>query len=114
MPYGRRMASSPPDTARRTALLGWLAYGTVSVVWGSTYLGIAVALESFTPYGMVAVRFTIAAVLTLTLGRILREPLPALGELPHLLWVGTLLLGICNTLVIWSEEHVSSGIAAVL
>ncbi len=98
----------------RAQLVAWLAYATCAVVWGSTYLAIAVALDSFTPYGMVAVRFGIAAVLTLGLGRLLGEPLPSARELPHLLWVGTLLLGICNTLVVWSERHVSSGVAAVL
>ena len=95
-------------------LMPWLAYATVSVVWGSTYLAIAVALESFTTYGMVAVRFAAAAVLTLGMGRVLREPLPTRRELPHLLWIGTLMLGICNALVVWSEQHVSSGVAAVL
>jgi drug/metabolite transporter (DMT)-like permease len=102
------------DGASHGGVMPWLAYGTVSIVWGSTYLAIAVALESFTTYGMVAVRFGAASLLTLTLGRLLREPLPALRELPHLFWVGTLLLGICNALVVWSEQHVSSGVAAVL
>jgi drug/metabolite transporter (DMT)-like permease len=113
-----RSANAAPPSGGHANLAGgvkpWLAYGTVSVVWGSTYLAIAVALESFTTYGMVAFRFGVAAVLTLVLGRILREPLPTLGELPHLLWVGTLLLGICNALVVWAEQHVSSGVAAVL
>ncbi len=114
---GAAAGDATPGTAGASSAGGvgpWLAYGTVSVVWGSTYLAIAVALESFTTYGMVAVRFSVAAVFTLVLGRVLREPLPPRRELPHLLWVGTLLLGICNALVVWAEQHVSSGVAAVL
>ena len=98
----------------RQDLLGWLAYVTVSVVWGSTYLGIAVALRSFTPWGLVGLRFAIASVLCLTLGRLRSEPWPARGVVPHLAVSGAVLLGVCNTLVTWAELHISSGLTAVL
>jgi drug/metabolite transporter (DMT)-like permease len=95
-------------------MLGWLAYLTVAVVWGSTYFAIALGLESFTPYGMVAARFSVASLLALGLGRLRREPWPPLRELPHLMIVGALLLGVSNALISWAELHVSSGLAAVL
>jgi drug/metabolite transporter (DMT)-like permease len=95
-------------------MLGWLAYLTVAVVWGSTYFAIALGLESFTPYGMVAARFSVAAVLALAAGRLRREPLPPLREAGHLVVVGALLLGGSNALVSYAELHVSSGLAAVL
>ncbi len=103
-----------PGATPRSTVLPWVAYGVCAIVWGSTYFAIAVALESFPPYGMVAVRFGIASLLVLAVGRLLREPLPKLAELPHLALVGVLLLGICNALVVWSETRVSSGVAAVL
>jgi len=98
----------------RQNLLGWLSYLTVSLVWGSTYLGIAVALRSFTPWGVVGLRFALASVLCLALGRLLGEPVPSRAVVPHLLVSGAVLLGICNTLVTWAELHISSGLAAVL
>ena len=98
----------------RAHVLPWIAYGVCAVVWGSTYFAIAVALESFPPYGMVAVRFGLASVLALAVGRLLREPFPSARELPHLALVGVLLLGVCNALIVWSETLVSSGVAAVL
>ena len=103
-----------PGAASRSNVLPWIAYAVCAVVWGSTYFAIAVALESFPPYGMVAVRFGVASVLTLTIGRLFREPWPSRKELPHLALVGILLLGICNALIVWSETRVSSGVAAVL
>jgi len=103
-----------PVPTPRSPLLAWLAYAVCAVVWGSTYFAIALALESFPPAGMVAVRFTAAALLCLVAGRLLREPFPPLRSLPHLALVGVLLLGICNALVVWSETRVSSGVAAVL
>ncbi|GLH67439.1 EamA family transporter [Geothrix edaphica] len=95
-------------------MLGWLAYLTVAVVWGSTYFAIALGLESFSPYGMVAARFSLASLLALGLGRLRREPWPPLRELPHLMTVGALLLGVSNALISFAELHVSSGLAAVL
>jgi drug/metabolite transporter (DMT)-like permease len=94
-------------------MLAWLAYLTVAVVWGSTYFAIALGLESFTPYGMVAARFSVAAVLALGLGRLRREPWPPMKEVGHLMVVGALLLGGSNALISWAELHVSSGLAAV-
>ena len=95
-------------------MLAWLAYLTVAVVWGSTYFAIALGLESFTPYGMVAARFSVASVLALGLGRLRRESWPPMGEVRHLMVVGALLLGGSNALVSWAEMHVSSGLAAIL
>lgn len=100
--------------ASRASLLPWVAYAICAVVWGSTYFGIAVALESFPPYGMVAVRFGAASILSLAVGRFLKEPLPSLRQVPHLALVGVLLLGVCNALIVWSETRVSSGVAATL
>lgn len=100
--------------SRRAALLPWVAYAVCAIVWGSTYFAIALALESFPPYGMVAVRFSFAALLALGVGRLLGEPLPPWREVPHLALVGVLLLGVCNALVVWSETRVGSGVAAVL
>lgn len=94
-------------------MLAWLAYLTVAVVWGSTYFAIALGLESFTPYGMVAARFSVAALLALGLGRLRRESWPPAREIPHLMIVGALLLGCSNALISWAELHVASGLAAV-
>jgi drug/metabolite transporter (DMT)-like permease len=103
-----------PDGEERRAVLGWAAYLTVSVVWGSTFLGIAVALRSFTPWGVVTIRFTIASVLCLVLGRLLGETWPGARAVGHLAVSGAVLLGVCNALVTWAELHIPSGLAAVL
>ena len=95
-------------------MLAWIAYLTISLVWGSTYLAIALGLESFTPYGMVAARFTIGGIIALAIGRLRGEAPLRRADLPHLMLVGALLLAGSNALVTWSEQHVTSGLAAIL
>ncbi|MBL0211233.1 MAG: EamA family transporter [Holophagaceae bacterium] len=91
-----------------------LAYLTCAIVWGSTYFAIALGLESFTPYGMVAARFTVGGILALGLGFLRREPSLRKEDWPHLLLVGALLLAGSNALVSWAELKVSSGMAAII
>jgi drug/metabolite transporter (DMT)-like permease len=95
-------------------MLAWLAYLTVAVVWGSTYFAIALGLAAFTPYGLVATRFSVAAVISLGLGRLRREPWPPAREVGHLMIVGALLLGCSNALVSYAELHVSTSLVAIL
>jgi drug/metabolite transporter (DMT)-like permease len=95
-------------------MLAWIAYATVALVWGSTYFAIALGIQSFSPYGLMAWRFTFGAILALILGRLQGEALPARGNLPHLALVGAFLLAGANTLVACAETYVSSGVAAIL
>src|SRR4029079_9428346 len=63
-------------TAERTTpaprALVWLAILILYVVWGSTYLGIRVAVESIPPFVMASVRFFLAGRLQLVGVRSLR------------------------------------------
>lgn len=95
-------------------MLAWICYAICAVVWGSTYFAIALGIESFTPFGLVATRFTVGGILAVLLGRILKEPLPLKRDLPHLMLVGALLLSGSNALVTWSEGRVTSGVAAIV
>ena len=103
------------SAASRTGL--WLALLTIYVLWGSTYLGIAVAIESVPPFLMAGLRFLIAGGLLLgwawfRSGGRLR--LPAGREWRDALIVGGLLFGGGNGLVAWGEQTVPSGVAALL
>ena len=95
-------------------MLAWLAYLTVAVVWGSTYFAIAIGIESFTTYGMVASRYLLAGVLALAASRLMKEELPSWQDARHLMVQGALLLAVSNALVTWAETRVASGVAAVI
>lgn len=106
-----------PTRRQATGLPLWLALGTVYLVWGSTYFGIAVAIESIPPFVMLALRFTIAGSLLIAWdwirnrGAIAR---PTRREIRDSAIVGALLLGIGNGFVGFGEQTVASGIAAIL
>jgi drug/metabolite transporter (DMT)-like permease len=102
---------------RATALRVWAALGIVYLVWGSTYLGIAIAVETIPPFLMAAIRFALAgAVLVIwevtRAGRSFR--LPSAREIRDSAIVGILLLGVGNGFVGLAETRVPSGIAAIL
>ena len=56
-------AGAAPASAARLTPLVLLCLGLVYVVWGSTYFGIKVAIETLPPLGMLAARFVLAGAL---------------------------------------------------
>ena len=90
----------------------------IYVVWGSTYFGIAVAIETMPPFLMAAIRFTIAGLVVIAFD-LLRHPearrWPTRRQLLDSFIVGALLLGIGNGFVVFGQSlEVPSGIAAIL
>lgn len=90
------------------------AFATIYLVWGTTYLGLAVLLRTLPPFVIGALRFALAAAIMYALLR-LRGPRPLAGVRwgPAVL-AGILLSGIGNGFVIWGQQTVPSGIAALL
>jgi drug/metabolite transporter (DMT)-like permease len=96
---------------RRLAYFAWAA---VCLIWGTTYLGIRVSLESIPPALMGGLRWTIAGGL-LALYMVARgRPLPPPSEWRGILLLGFLLLGLGNGGVVFAEQWVPSGLAAVM
>ncbi len=94
----------------KTSLLALL---TTYVVWGSTYLGIQIALASFPPFFLMASRFLVAGALLFAWLKLRGVPAPTLREWRDALIIGTLLLGGGMGLTALGEETVSSGLTAV-
>ena len=93
----------------------WAALGIVYVVWGSTYLGIKVAVETLPPLFAAGTRFLAAgAILALVLvwrGRSLRV---SRRELLSSAFVGTLLLTLGVGVVHVAETRIDSSVAAMI
>ena len=100
--------ASPPS---RSAYLAWVA---VCLLWGTTYLGIRVALETIPPLIMAGFRWAAAGSIILVALRIRGERIPPSSHWPALLLLGILLMGIGNGGVVWAEQTLPSGLTAVL
>ncbi|MFI4959128.1 MAG: drug/metabolite exporter YedA [Lysobacterales bacterium] len=90
-----------------------LALFALYVIWGSTYLGIRFALESYPPFLLAGVRFLCAGVALYGFLRLRGMAPPTPLQWRNAAFTGLLLLGMGNGLVCFAEERVSSGIAAV-
>jgi drug/metabolite transporter (DMT)-like permease len=94
--------------------LVWGAFIAISVVWGTTYLGIKVAIEYFPPFLLSGLRHLIGGVIFLLFfGRQLKQ-LPDATTMGRLALNGCLLMVGANSLVCWAELHISSGLAGIL
>ena len=96
---------------RRLAYAAWAA---VCLIWGTTYLGIRISLESIPPALMGGLRWTIAGGLLALYLALRGRPLPRRSEWPGIALLGFLLLGLGNGGVVFAELYVPSGLAAVL
>jgi drug/metabolite transporter (DMT)-like permease len=85
----------------------------VCVIWGTTYLGIRVALEATPPALMGGIRWTIAGLLLAAIAAARGERLPAPALWSSLAFQGLMMIGVGNGFVNWAEQHVPSGLAAV-
>jgi drug/metabolite transporter (DMT)-like permease len=92
----------------------YLALGAVCFFWGTTYLGIRMALESFPPLVLVAIRFLLAGVILLLFARSRGWYIPRGKELASNFFTGLLLLGIGNSSLVFAEVFIPSGLAGLI
>jgi drug/metabolite transporter (DMT)-like permease len=105
--------SAAPAPVADTRVMVPLALFALYIIWGSTYLGIRFALESYPPFLLAGLRFLGAGILLLGFLRMRGVALPTPRQWRNAAITGLLLLGFGNGLVCFAEQHVSSGIAAV-
>ncbi|HXC00784.1 MAG TPA: EamA family transporter [Terriglobales bacterium] len=104
---------SSPTPASRWKII--FAFALVYIFWGSTYLGIGIAVEQIPPGIMCATRFLIAGTVMLAYCALTgRRILFSTRQLGHLAAVGILLLMGGNLTLSYAEQIVPTGLAALL
>jgi drug/metabolite transporter (DMT)-like permease len=98
----------------RTPRLVVLCLAAVYFIWGSTYLAMRVAVEGLPPFFMASTRFLLTGFLLLVFLRLRGAAWPTRREWVMALPVGTLMFATGNGTVALAEQHISSGIAAVV
>jgi len=95
-------------------LKAYLAWITICIVWGTTYLAIRIGVADLPPMLFAGFRWIIAGVLMTILLNLRHYKLPTLKDLKDLAIVGILLLGIANGLVVVAEQWLPSGLTALI
>ena len=102
-----------PQSDAQPHFRSWLALFAVWIFWGTTYLGIRVALESFPPALLLGLRFTLSGSVLLLAGRALKMTIPSGAELRRTVFCGFMTLGIGTGCLCLSEQWIPSGLAAL-
>jgi drug/metabolite transporter (DMT)-like permease len=103
------LAARFPGTSMSPLIVACLA--ATWLVWGSTYLAIKFALESFPPFFQMGTRFLVAGALLLAWMKLARgAALPTRRQWLHALVVGTLMLGGGMGGTAYAEQTVGSGL----
>ena len=92
-----------------------LAFGCVYLFWGSTYVAIRFGVEVLSPYVLASTRFLIAGPLMLGLCALRGMPLrQSRRDYTLLAVIGILMLGMGNMGLVWCEQYLPSGLAALI
>lgn len=94
--------------------LAWIAWATICLVWGTTYLAIRVALESIPVFLVAGLRWMAAGLILTAITRLRGRPLPPLRQWGPLALLGFLMNVLGNGFVVWAEQYVASGLTAVI
>jgi drug/metabolite transporter (DMT)-like permease len=87
---------------------------TLYTVWGSTYLAMRIAVSSFAPLQLGAVRFLLAGALLFALMRARGVAAPTAREWAHCGVIGVLMMGVGLGSTAFAVQHVSSGACALV
>jgi drug/metabolite transporter (DMT)-like permease len=90
------------------------AFAAVYILWGSTYLAIALAVQSIPPFLMIGVRSVAAGAMLLGLAQFRSPGLPSARAWASAAASGVLLFGGCHGTLAYAEKYVPSGLAAVM
>ena len=97
-----------------TTQKAYVAFLAVCIFWGTTYLGIKIALETVPPFLLGGIRFTLAGTVLAVSLRLMGHDCPNWRRAPTFLAIGIAMLGFGNGGVVWAEQFMASGLVAVL
>jgi drug/metabolite transporter (DMT)-like permease len=91
----------------------YLALAAVCFFWGTTYLGIRIALESIDPLVLMGLRYSISGIILLAVAYFSKAHLPAGREFWFTTLCGVMIIGGGTGCLVFAEQWVPSGLAAV-
>jgi len=102
-------SGSPPPSLTKA----YIALASVCFFWGTTYLGIRMALEGFAPTVLISMRFVLSGAILLAILYLRGMPIPKWNEFWRSALLGILIIGGGNGCLTYAEEIIPSGLAAI-
>lgn len=101
--------------ANHPTLANWLSIGALGLIWGATFMVVAIALEGYGPITVACARTTLGAVTLLALMRVMRRPFPAFTPQmrKYLVVIGVLNTAVPFALLSWGQQFVPSAFAGI-
>jgi drug/metabolite transporter (DMT)-like permease len=101
--------------SRAMTPLEWSLLLTLAVVWGGSFFFNAVAVRELPVFTVVVARVTLAALVLLAILWLRGERMPRHGAI----WLAFFGMGLLNnaipfSLIVWGQQHIASGLAAIL
>ena len=101
--------------ANKSQILIILAFISIYLIWGSTYLFNKIAVTELPPFFLASIRFIIAGVLIMIISKLLKFKLSITKkQVINSFIVGFLFLVYGNGVFVWALKYVDSGFAALL
>ena len=91
-----------------------LAFLTIYIIWGTTYLAMRFAVDTIPPFTVAGWRFLFAGIVLLVILVIRGETLPTLVQWRSAGLIGCLLMLGGNGLVMWAVQEIPTGVCAVI
>jgi len=93
----------------------WLSIAVLGLIWGATFMVVAIALEGYGPLTVACARTTLGAAALLMLMRILKRPLPVFTPIMrrYLIAIGLLNTALPFALLSWGQQYVPSAFAGI-
>lgn len=93
----------------------WLSIALLGLIWGATFMVVAIALEGYGPLTVACARTTLGAIALLLLMRILNRPLPAFTPVMtrYLVAIGLMNTALPFALLSWGQQYVPSAFAGI-
>ena len=104
---------------RNQAVINWMLLLFLGLIWGSSFLGVKLSLDSFGPITVAAIRVTIAAIILTSISFYMGHGLPATNTATgrkiwrHGFGMAIFTNAVPFSLLSWAQIHVSSGYAGI-
>jgi drug/metabolite transporter (DMT)-like permease len=107
-------AVMPPAASKKLSNLVWTAFLFICIVWGTTYLGVKVAVKYFPPFFLSGIRYSVSGAILLGWYFLRGGHLPTWSDVQKGLITGLLIIMGGNAILAWGIQFMPSGFSSII